>query len=225
MKYKDFCLDPSCTCNLGHWDSQAAPLRWGDNQREQNLSHVNWHEKLISAFILPRGCADVSLLALRGFTCQFLRLHLYPRGSLSALNLCWHAGFQTFRNSNRSVERNYNMGGLFPFAIDRLCPVCWMCEGCFARCHSVCPVYVVYRGCQALRHGLGLILMQAHGVGLRLRDNCFSEEWMALEYSPSTGASHQAVHHTDLMTGTLWGETKAINAARAQLLHNSTRLT
>lgn len=78
-----------------------------------------------------------------------------------------------------------------------------MCEQSFASCHAVLHVYVVCRECQALRHGLGLILMQAHGVGLRLRDNCFSEEWMALEYSPSTGASHQAVHHLDLMTGTL----------------------
>ncbi|TNN64871.1 hypothetical protein EYF80_024869 [Liparis tanakae] len=39
------------------------------------------------------------------------------------------------------------------------------------------------------------LLMQAHGVELRLRDNCFSEEWMARELSSSTGASHQAVHH------------------------------
>lgn len=59
------------------------------------------------------------------------------------------------------------------------------------------------RECQTLRHGPGLILMQAHGVGLRLGDNCFSEEWMALELSSSTGASHQAVHHMDLMTDIL----------------------
>lgn len=64
-------------------------------------------------------------------------------------------------------------------------------------------VYVVCRECQALRHGPGLILMQAHGVGLRLGDNCFSEEWMALELSSSTGASHQAVHHMGLMTDIL----------------------
>lgn len=78
-----------------------------------------------------------------------------------------------------------------------------MYEQSFASCHSVLHVHVVCRKCQALRHGLGLILMQAHSVGLRLRDNCFSEEWMALEYSPSTGASHQAVHHLGLVTGTL----------------------
>lgn len=64
-------------------------------------------------------------------------------------------------------------------------------------------VYVVCRECQTLRHGPGLILMQAHGVGLRLGDNCFSEEWMALELSSSTGASHQAVHHMGLMTDIL----------------------
>lgn len=168
---------------------------------------------------------DGSLLTLRGFTCQFLRLRLYPRGGLSALNLCWHAGFHTFRNPNRSVWRKCNMGGLCRCGIDWLSPVCCVCEQSFASCHSVLHVYVVCRECQALRHGLGLILMQAHGVGLRLRDNCFSEEWMALEYSPSTGASHQAVHHLDLMTGTLWGETKAINAWRAQLLQNSTQLS
>lgn len=104
-------------------------------------------------------------------------------------------------------------------------PVCCMHEQSFASCHSVLHVLVVCRECQALRHGLGLILMQAHGVGLRLRDNCFSEEWMALEYSPSTGASHQAVHHLGLMTGTLRGETEAINAPRAQLLQNSARLS
>lgn len=42
---------------------------------------------------------------------------------------------------------------------------------------------------QTLRHGPGLILMQAHGAGLRLGDNCCSEEWMAWELSSSTGAS------------------------------------
>lgn len=179
-------MDPSCT---------------------YNLRHVNLHEKLIFAFILPQGWVDGSLLPPRGFYLSVSEASLVSQRK----DLCWRPVFYTFRNSNRSVWRKYNIGGLWQFTIAWLPFACCMCKGGFASCHSVLHVYAVCRECQALRHGLGLILMQAHGVGLRLRDNCFSEEWMALEYSPSTGASHQAVHHTDLMTGTLWGETKAIN--------------
>lgn len=84
--------------------------------------------------------------------------------------------FYTFSSSSRSVSSNYV---------------------------HVC-VYVVCiskRECQTSRHGPGLILMQAHGVGLRLGDNCHSEEWMAWELSSSSVASHHAVHHIGLMTG------------------------
>lgn len=78
---------------------------------------------------------------------------------------------------------------------------------------------------QTSRHGPGLILMQPHGVGLRLRDNCCSEEWMAWELSSHTGASHQAVHHMGLTSDILRRETKAISSVCAQLMHKHTKLT
>lgn len=90
---------------------------------------------------------------------------------------------------------------------------------------TLCCMCMVCRECQAPKPGPGLILMQAHSVGLRLGDNCFSEEWMALELSSSSGASHQAVHHMGPMTDTLRGETKAISSVCAQLLHKHTELT
>lgn len=78
---------------------------------------------------------------------------------------------------------------------------------------------------QTLRRGPGLIRIQAHSVGLRLGDNCCSEEWIAWEPSSSTGASHQAVHHMGLTTDILCGETKAISSLCAQLMHQHMDLT
>lgn len=109
------------------------------------------------------------------------------------------------------------IGWLYLYLIIWLPSFC-KCDLVCASHHSLLVVYVLCRECLALRHGLGLIPMQAHGMGLKVGDNCFSEEWMALEHSSSTGASHQAVHHMGLMTDILWGATKAISSVCAQLL-------
>lgn len=152
---------------------------------------------------------------------------------LPAFNLCWHAVFLihsanpaghfqdniTLEDSTSSSK--LKSAWLPPFVCESYCRV--------YICHSVCYMCMwsafPKRECQTLRHGPGFILMQAHGVELRLGDNCCSEEWMAWELSSSTDASHQAVHHMDLMTDTLWGETKAISSLCAQLMHKHTELT
>lgn len=137
--------------------------------------------------------------------------------------------FHTFSSSIRSVSRNYNTKGA--------APVTYSLPPCFCICELACASIILrviracvcglhlQRECQTLRHGSGLILMQAHGVELRLGDNCCSEERMAWELSSCSSASHRAVHHTGLMTDILCGETKAISSACAQLMHRRTELT
>lgn len=99
-------------------------------------------------------------------------------------------------------------------------PVCACCV-----CVRECRLHFQRERTKRWAVVLGLILMQAYVLWLRLENNCCSEEKMAWDLSPSTAASNQAVHHVGLTTDNLRGETKAISGVCAQLTHKHTELT
>lgn len=156
-----------------------------------------------------------------------LRLHAFKLAPT-------HSIFHTFSGSSRSVSRSHNKRGAcsavpVTYSLSASLPLCVRAGACIQR-SVCCTCWCMWsaspkRVCQTWRHGSGLILMQAHGVELRLGDNCCSEEWMAWELSSCSSASHQAVHHMGLMTDVLRGETKAISGTCAQLMRGHTELT
>lgn len=137
----------------------------------------------------------------QGFTCQILYLQFSPKASSfqPVLTCCISHTFSS-SSISRSVHVFYSLSVYFFLYV-------WATVSIR---HSVICACVLYmwsasqkRQCQTLRHGPGLIHIQAHSMGLRLGDNCCTEEWIAWELSSSTGASHQAVHHMGLTTDSL----------------------